>query len=289
MENPAILIYKEPKVNKAKMIIGLSGWMDGGEVSTGLIEQYVERVKAEKFAEIDPEDFYIYNLPGPMEISALFRPHVKIEEGLIQDYSEPTNEFFVSEQYGLILFSGKEPNLRWSEYVECLLEVAEQFGVEQIWFVGSVSGTVPHTKSPRFFASISDEKLRTVFERFDIRPSNYEGPASIISHMMTFARERGISVGSLVVEVPAYVQGKNIKCIAAAAEKISAILELDINWDDLKIVSQEFDKRLTEAAKKRPELAALIKKMEQEYDKERLQSEEEDLRAWFEKQNLRLN
>ncbi|HOJ32219.1 MAG TPA: PAC2 family protein [Candidatus Hydrogenedentes bacterium] len=289
MESPALLIYNEPKLTRAKMIIGLSGWMDGGDVSTGVIEQLSERLNAKEFAEIDPEEFYIYNFPGSMEISALFRPHVKLEDGMVTEYAEPSNEFYCSEEHQLILFSGKEPNLRWNEYAECLFEIAEHYGVSTIWFVGSVAGTVPHTKAPRFFASVSDEKMKELFDRFQLKPSNYEGPASIITHMMTFARDRGIAMGSLVAEIPAYVQGRNIKCIAAAAEKICAILDIEIDLDDLKIVSQEFDKRLTETAKKRPELAELIRKMELEYDKEQLQYREEDLRAWFEKQNLRLN
>ena len=56
------------------MIIGLSGWMDGGEVSTGAAKYLVTHFEAERFAEIDPDVFYIYNFPGSMEISALFGP-----------------------------------------------------------------------------------------------------------------------------------------------------------------------------------------------------------------------
>lgn len=289
MDSEALVIYREPKLKNARMVLGFSGWMDGGEVSTGVIEQLGDRLGATEFAEIDPEGFYIYNFPGPMEISGLFRPHTKIEDGLIIEYQEPQNEFYCSEEHNLILFSGKEPNQRWNEYAECIFEMADRFNVKTIWFVGSVSGTVPHTKAPRFFASVSDEKLKDLFERFALKPSNYEGPASLVTHMVAAARDRGIDMGSLVAEIPAYVQGKNIKCITAAAEKVCALLNIEVNLDDLKMVSQEFDKRLTEAAKKRPELAELIRKMELEYDQEQQQVKEADLRAWFEKQNLRLN
>lgn len=39
---------------------------------------------AEAVAEIDPEPFYIYNMPGSMEVAAAFRPHVEIEKGLVK-------------------------------------------------------------------------------------------------------------------------------------------------------------------------------------------------------------
>jgi len=44
-------------------------------------------------AEIDPEPFYIYNSPGPMELAALFRPHIEIEDGHIQTIQMPAATF----------------------------------------------------------------------------------------------------------------------------------------------------------------------------------------------------
>ena len=54
--------------------MAFSGWMDGGDVSTGTVRRMVELLDAEYVAEIDPEPFYIYNFPGTMEVAAMFRP-----------------------------------------------------------------------------------------------------------------------------------------------------------------------------------------------------------------------
>jgi hypothetical protein len=78
------------------MVLGLDGWMDGGDVSTGTIETLIAKLDAEVLAEMDADDCYILSFPGSMEISSLFRPHVDIEDGLITAYRGPTNTFFYS-------------------------------------------------------------------------------------------------------------------------------------------------------------------------------------------------
>jgi hypothetical protein len=57
-------IYKRPKFNKSRLLLGLSGWMDGGEVSTGTVKSLINKLDARKFAEIEPTGFYIYSFPG---------------------------------------------------------------------------------------------------------------------------------------------------------------------------------------------------------------------------------
>jgi len=72
-----------PKLNRATLVLAFTGWMDGGDVSTGTVKRLVHLLQAEPVANIDPEPFYLYNVPGSMEIAALYRPPVEIEDGLI--------------------------------------------------------------------------------------------------------------------------------------------------------------------------------------------------------------
>ena len=75
-----------PEYTNGTLVLAFSGWMDGGDVSTGTVERLVDWLDADEIATIDPEAFYIYNFPGSMEVSAMFRPHIKIEDGLVQLY-----------------------------------------------------------------------------------------------------------------------------------------------------------------------------------------------------------
>lgn len=78
MEASRFQIYEKPNVNAPRLLLGFTGWMDGGEVSSGTVRCLVEKLDATYFADIEPEGFYLYNLPGMMEMATLSRPHTRI-------------------------------------------------------------------------------------------------------------------------------------------------------------------------------------------------------------------
>ena len=289
MLDNVVTIHYRPTLLHARMVVALSGWMDGGDTSTGTVECLVNKLQAEEFAEIDSGKFYIYNLPGSMEISALFRPHTKIEDGLVTAYEEPTNTFFCSDEHDLVLFTGKEPNLRWREYVECIFSVALEFNVTMIYFVGSVAGLVPHTRDPRFYGLVSEERFKPLLHKHGLRPSNYEGPSSVVTYMSVLARQKGLGMATVVAEIPPYVEGRNVKCIEAATRKLAAILELELDLDDLRVRSETFETSLNNTLEDRPELANQIRQMENDYDKEEFDTEMADLKEWLERQGIRMD
>lgn len=282
-------IFKKPKLNKPRLLLGLSGWMDGGEVSTGTVKYLVETLKAEKFADIEPEGFYIYSFPGSMEVNSLFRPYTRIKDGLIETYEVSANSFFYDEKNNLILFLGKEPNLNWKAYAECLFLLCAEFGVEVIYFIGSVAGLVPHTREPRLLCSVSDAELKETLKHYGLNFTNYEGPASIITHLTASCNEHDMSMASFVATIPAYVQGQNPKCIEAVTRRMVGILDIKVVFDDLRIISDEFEKKLGEIVQEQPELANNIHKLEEDYDNEIFNSEMGELKKWLVKQGIRVD
>jgi len=271
------------------MVMALDGWMDGGEISTGTAEYLLRKLDAARIGEIDSEDFYILSFPGPMEVSALFRPHTRIRDGSVVSLSSPQNVIYCSQAHNLVFLKGREPNLRWSRYLDEVLDLAVGLGVTLICFVGSVAGMVPHTREPRYFASISDPTLRPMLDRCGIKLSNYEGPASIITQMILAAPQRDIRMMSLVAEIPAYVQGRNARCIESAVRKVAGLLDLSVEFDDLRQAADELEKKLNDIVEGREELATYIKKLEEDYDNQVFDTQMGDLKQWLEQQGIRLD
>jgi proteasome assembly chaperone (PAC2) family protein len=269
--------------------MGFSGWMDGGDVSTGTIKVLAEKLEARRFAEISPKGFYIYSFPGGMEVSALFRPHCRIRDGLIRSIEFPENIFYQAENSDVILFVGREPNLAWEDYVDCVLSLCRTFDVGMIYFIGSVSGLVPHTRGPHLFCSVSDDQLRPLVERFGMRFSEYQGPASIVTYLTSRARDCGIDMLSLVATVPAYVQGNNPTCIDAVVRRVTGLVGIELHLDDLRTAADEFERRLTEVVNEQPDLAENVVKLEQDYDNEIFDNEMTDLKRWLHQQGIRLD
>jgi len=289
MSSDKLKIYKRPQISSPRLLLGFSGWMDGGEVSTGILKYLRGQLGAEEFARIESEGFYVYNFPGSMEISSLFRPYTKIKEGLINLYRVPENVFSCSEGNELILFSGKEPHCQWEAYAECIFSLCSQLGVKMMYFIGSVAGLVPHTREPRIYCSVSHQELKDDLQQYGIRFSNYEGPASIVTYLTSGCPQRELNMVSLVAEIPAYVQGRNPKCIERLARRLSGMLGLQLHLDDLRTKGEEFEKKLSEVVQRQPELAKNIQKLEADYDSEVFDNEMGELKSWLEQQGIRVD
>jgi proteasome assembly chaperone (PAC2) family protein len=289
MAQDKLRIYNRPTLKSPRLLLGFSGWMDGGGVSTGTVKCLIDKTSARKFAEIDPRGFYIYSFPGMMEVAAMFRPHARIEHGCIAAFDFPENSFFCSEEHDLILFLGKEPNLQWEEFGDCIFSLCEELGVKMIYFVGSVAGLVPHTREPRLFCSTSHSRLTENFKHYGVNYTNYEGPASIVTYLTASCSRRDLSMVSFVATIPAYVQGDNPKCIEAVVERLSGMLGLGLDLDDMRAVSDEFEKKLNDIVEKQPELAGNIHKLEEDYDNEIFNSDLGDLKNWLEQQGIRVD
>jgi len=276
-----------PKLNEARLILGFSGWMDGGAVSTGALEYLIERLDAVEIAEIDPSRFFLYSFPGSMEVAALFRPEIVIEGGLVRSLEEPSCTFHVDETNGLVFFLGREPNFHWETFAECILSVAAELNVSMIHFIGSVASAVPHTRATRYMGSVSGEHLLPLLRTHGICPSYYAGPGSFVTYLTTRASERKLDMLNLVAEIPAYTEGRNVKCILEATRKLCSMLNLSLETQDLAALSEEFEQRIDAIVKGRPDLAEFVARIEAEYDKETLDSQRPDLRDWFKRQSIR--
>ena len=88
----------------------------------------------------------------------VFRWAGKFLSALTQ-FEFPANVFWVDEAANLVFFVGKEPNLRWQSFADCIFFLAKKIGVSRIIFMGSFGGSVPHTREPRMYGSVSERGL----------------------------------------------------------------------------------------------------------------------------------
>ncbi len=264
--------FRRPRLNRGTLILSFTGWMDGGDVSTGTVRRLVELLDADPVAEIDPDPFYIFNFPGSMEIAALFRPHIEVERGQIAAIDLPRNTFFVHEPADLALFIGKEPNLLWRTFGDCLFRFVREAGVSRIIFVGSFGGSVPHTRQPHLYFTCSDPKLASELKRYGLRPSQYEGPGSFTSYLMTRASGEQVEMFSIVAEIPGYLQGTNPVCIEAVSRTLAKILKLSLDLDELRAASTQWELRMSSLIEEDEELARKVRQLEEEYDNNLLET-----------------
>jgi proteasome assembly chaperone (PAC2) family protein len=275
-QSDILQIHHRLTLQHGTLVLAFSGWMDGGDVSTGTVRRLVDLLGAKPFAEIDPEPFFIYNFPGSMELTALFRPHIEIEDGLVKTIRMPSSTFYGHPAANLALFVGKEPNLRWRTFGECIFRLARDVGVRRIVFVGSFGGMVPHTREPRLHVSCSDEKLLCEMDPYGVRRSGYQGPGSFTSYLMTQAGGAGLEMVSLVAEIPGYLQGTNPMSIEAVTRRLAKILRLSLDLDSLRAASTAWELQVSGAVEQDEDLAKKVHQLEEQYDNDLLDLDARD-------------
>jgi len=292
-----LVIYERPSLRDPALVLGFTGWMDGGNVSTGTVEYLRNKLGAMKVAEIKPLDFYILHFPissipisvysaegntvlasmNPMEFAALFRTHCRIEDGVIEDIEYPENEFHCAHSSDLILFTGEEPHIRWGTYCECIFSLAEELGVQDIYFVGSVGSPVPHTREPKLRASVADEALKADLSRAGVDFGEYEGPSSLITTLAYQSVERGLRLRSLVVEVPHYPfleVTSYPRSMLKAVSVLCGLIELELDLSDLRDAVAVADEKLGEAMAENEDFRSLVAQLEASYDREGVDDED---------------
>jgi proteasome assembly chaperone (PAC2) family protein len=275
MAQQYLSVKEHPTLQDATLLLALTGWMDGGLVSTGTVGRIMDGRDIVEVGSIRAEPFYLYNFPGSMDIAAMFRPQVKLADGLIEgDLGLPTNIFHVDVSANLVFFLGREPNMLWQTFADCIFKMCDQLGVKRIIFMGSFGGTVPHTREPRMYGSVSHAHLRPILAKHGLRLSNYEGPAGFSTLLLSQSPGRKIEMLSLVAEIPGYLEGMNPRSIEAVTRRLAGLLSQPVDLESMRKASNEWELHVTEAVEKDSELAETVKKLEEQYDNELIERTE---------------
>ncbi len=261
-----IRYHDQSSLSDATLLLAFDGWMDGGDVSTGTVRRLVDVLGATPLAEIDSEPFYILNVPGPMEIAALFRPHIEYDDGLLTEIQMPENQFFLHAASNLVLFTGKEPHMHWRTFRDCLFEVCRQTDIKQILFVGSFGGSVPHTREPRLHVSCSHAQMLPNMQKYGVSRTDYSGPGSFVSYLLSQAETADLRMTSLVAEIPGYLAGANPSSILAVTRRLATILGISPDLDELRTASTQWEMRVSTAVEDDEELAENVRQLEEDYD-----------------------
>ena len=107
---------KKPNLNHPILIAGFEGWPNAGCISSDVLSFLKKGLGVKKFAEVNPDLFHKYSNN---------RPYAKIDGGEVKYLLFSPYEFFYKKSSSfpdLILFLGKEPQLRWKQFTRSFLK-----------------------------------------------------------------------------------------------------------------------------------------------------------------------
>lgn len=268
-----LIIHEQPPLKSPVLIAAYGGWPDAQEGATGALRFLIRKLSAKKFAEIDPEEFYIFTR---------VRPATSVNERGERILRWPTNEFFYAPSEGvrqdLLLFVGVEPHLRWRAFTGAVLSLAERCQVRMILFLGSLLDAIPHTREPRVSGLANTPELRKALEKLGVLGSTYQGPAGAPTALMEACTNCNLTAASLWVHAPQYIQAApNPRISIVLLKKLSSFLGLQVPTGELGAAGTAFEAEVEKAVGADAELIAYVKKLEEQYDQatEAVRSQEE--------------
>jgi proteasome assembly chaperone (PAC2) family protein len=245
-------IYR-PEVESPVAVCAFAGWNDGGDAATTAARHLKDLWGARRFAGLDPEDFYDFQVQ---------RPTVRMLDGATRRIDWPANDFFHAraDERDVLLFLGVEPNTRWRSYCQAVLHAMSDLDADLLVTLGAFLADVPHTAPVPVSAASADPEW---LQRVGVAPTRYEGPTGIVGVLNDSAVTVGLASVSLWAAVPHYLPtGTNPKGALALLEALRDLIGLEIDTSDLVDAATGWEREVDEAIAEDGNLSDYVHRLE---------------------------
>lgn len=252
-----------PALRSPVMILAFGGWNDAGEAATGAASHLLNTWTASLIAQVDPEDFYDFQVNRPM---------VSVDDSKFRTLTWPTTEVFgiATPQYDfdLLVVKGVEPSMKWKTFAADILDLADDLDVAMILTLGSLLADTPHSRP----ISVSGSGAHPdIAERLGVEVSRYEGPTGILGVTQESAQRRGIDAVSLWAAIPHYAAGSpSPKATLALINALEDFLNISLPQGDLPEKSRAWEKGVDEMAAEDSEISEYVRQLEASRDESEL-------------------
>lgn len=257
-------ILQQPDLHEPILIAAFAGWSDAGGAATSASQYLIDRLHAERIAEIDAEEFFDFTQ---------LRPTVRyVGEQRVIEWPENVFYYHQAANQDLIILNGIEPHLKWKGYVAAFMEVIRTFNIKMVVSLGSMFVEYPHTRPLRITGQVPDAEMQKR-AGLTTRGGRYEGPTGINGVLNATFRELSIPAATIWANVPHYVSAApNPPATLALLKSLTAMLSIEVPLGRMVRASAAFDAQLNEATAKNTEVSEYVRTLE-----ERIDAEERDI------------
>ena len=248
------------------MVIAFSGWNDAGEAATGALSHLLAswtdsdtEVIPELIADVDPEDFYDFQVN---------RPIAYVGDSSIRGLTWPGTQVFGLRtpelENDFVVIRGVEPSMKWKTFAADILDLADDLEVDMVITLGSMLADTPHTRPITVSGSGAHPDIA---RRLGVEISKYEGPIGILGVIQDACVRRGIDAISLWAAIPHYASNSpSPKATLALINALEDFLEITLPQGDLPSEAADWEKEVSEMAKEDSDVAEYVKALEESKD-----------------------
>ena len=270
--SPHLTLQTVPSLRNPVLVMSFEGWNDAGEAASTAAQVVKSQLDGDRFATIDAEEFFVFTER---------RPTVRITRRGRRRVEWPSNEFFACidpsdgpDARDLVVFLGTEPDLRWRQFGDMVMDVARRTGIQLVVGLGAYFEDIPHTVPPRVSSSAVNADLHPLLREVDFHANRYEGPTGIITVLTNRFADAGYPVATFWGRAPHYITANPNPVVAARILRdVAKLLQLPIDLDLLDEAATRFSEQVQDAVSKDPEATAYVRELERQY---RDEGEDED-------------
>jgi hypothetical protein len=212
-----------PTLSAPVLIGAFDGWIDAGGAASGAAEQLAEGT--DTIATGDADALFDYRSR---------RPVLDVVDGTLSNLDWPQISIARRSEGGrdLLVLHGPEPDFRWRELGEQVMETAVRLGVVQWVSMGAIPAAVPHTRPVHVFGTASSEGL--LHDDVDLGPQGLlRVPAAALSVIEMAVASAGIPTVGFYAQVPHYVGGSFAAGAIALLEQLGRHVGVELPLGDL--------------------------------------------------------
>ncbi len=241
------------------LICAFKGWNDAADAASAAAAFVADSLGAERFARIDPEEFYDFQAT---------RPLVHLVDGRAREIVWPDVDVLAARvpraPRDLIILTGTEPSMRWRSFCGVVTDLAEALGIQLVVTLGALLADVPHTRQTAITGLASDQAL---IDRLGLTGSTYEGPTGIVGVLHAACAEAGLPSASLWATVPHYVAAApNPKAALALVRKLEGVVGVSVDGSELESAAADYERQVNLAVAADDDVRAFVERLEHAAD-----------------------
>jgi hypothetical protein len=234
------------------VVAAFDGWIDAAGAASTAAEMLARG--GELIATFDGNVLFDYRSR---------RPTLDVVDGTLTRLVWPTLELHRLEAGGrdLLVLHGAEPDFRWKELGEDILDLCVRLGVSQWISLGSIPAAVAHTRAVPVMATASDGA--------DLHEGETKGPPGLLrvpsaglSAMEVAITEGGIPAVGFYAQVPHYIGGPYAAATLALLQHLARHLETELPLGSLDEDARAQRERLDAAVADDDDVRAILAQLE---------------------------
>jgi hypothetical protein len=240
------------------LVAAFDGWVDAAGAASAAAERLSQA--GTLVATFDADVLYDYRSRRPM---------LDIIDGTLMRLEWPSLRLHRVAAGGrdLLVLHGAEPDFRWRELGDDLLELCLRLGVVQWVSLGAIPAAVPHTRPVTVLATASTHGLLHEAE-MQGPPGLLRVPSACLSAVEIAVAGSGIPAVGFFAQVPHYVGGPFAAATLSLLRHLGRHLSVELFLEDLEEEATQQRQRLDVAVEADEEVREILERLQDASDEE---------------------